>query len=201
MAEADSLVTNRVILPSPYPALPATWAVWSTSGSVLTYLALEARAHGRNETYQEWIERAVAWHRERIAAGADVDPMALVQALYYAERWHEAQDYLQTIYQSDSGNVEYLGFSSVLAVRLGELERAASLDRELASCDARELRGANLVWRARIAALRGEERRAVELLHRAQRNGWPFNIWHHVELDFVPLADYPAFQDFLAPEG
>ncbi len=200
-SEADALVANRVILPSPYPGLPATVAVWSSSGSVLTYLALEARAHGRSEAYHAWIERAIAWHRERLAEGADVDPMALVQALYYAECWQEAWDYLQTRSGSDSGDVEHVGLRAVLAVRLGEPDRAASLDRELASLDTRELRGANLLWRARIAALLGEKRRAVELLHRAQSNGWPFNIWHHVELDFAPLADYQPFQQFLAPDG
>ncbi|UCG87915.1 MAG: hypothetical protein JSW71_05055 [Gemmatimonadota bacterium] len=201
MAEADAVVANRVILPSPYPGLPPVWAAWSSSGSVLTYLALEARAHGWSEAYHEWTERSIAWHRERIAEGADVEPMALLQALYYAERWDEAWDYLRTLSASDSADVEHVGFSAVLAVRLGEPDRAASLDRALASLDSRELRGANLVWRARIAALLGEKRRAVELLHQAQSNGWPFNIWHHVELDFAPLADYPPFQEFLAPEG
>jgi tetratricopeptide (TPR) repeat protein len=201
MAEADSLVANWVILPSPYIGLPPVRAVWSSSGSVLTYLALEARAHGRNEAYLDWIERSIAWHREHIAEGADVDPMALVQALYYAGRYEEAEDYLETLSGSDSGNVEQVGFRGVLAVRLGELDLEASLERELASLDARLLSGANLWWRARVAALLGEKRRAVELLHEAQSNGWPFNIWHHVELDFESLADYRPFQEFMAPKG
>jgi len=200
-AGAEALVANRVILPSPYPGLPASSAVWSSSGSVLTYLALEARAHGRSEAYHEWTERSIAWHREHIAEGANVDPMALVQALYYGGLWHEAEDYLETLSPSDSGNVEHLGFRAVLAVRLGAPDRAAVLDRELAALDSRELRGTNLLWRARIAALLGDKQRAVQLLHQARSNGWPFNIWLHVELDFAPLQDYAPFQEFLAPNG
>jgi len=63
------------------------------------------------------------------------------------------------------------------------------------------LSGANLWWRARVAALRGEKRRAVELLHEAQNNGWPLNIWHHVEPDFESLASYQPFREFMAPKG
>jgi DNA-binding SARP family transcriptional activator/tetratricopeptide (TPR) repeat protein/TolB-like protein len=201
MTEADSLVASRVILPAPYPNLPPASAVWSTSGSVLTYLALEARAHGRSEAYREWIERAIEWHRQRIAEGADIDPMGLVRALYYGGRWREAEDYLETLSANDPGNVEYVGLRAVLAARLGELDQEARLDRELALLDTWLLSGANLWWRARIAALLGEKRRAVELLHQAYRNGWPYNIWNHVELDFDTLADYRPFQEFMAPKG
>jgi len=202
MAEAKSLVENQVILPVPYPDLPPITALWPTSGSVLTYLALEARAHGQAEAYRSWIEGAITWHREHMAEGADIDPMGLVQALYYGERWHEAMHHLGGITRSeDSRDVEFLGFSAVLAVHLGEPDRVESLDQALASLDTLELSGANLVWRARIAALQGKKRQAVELLHRAYRTGWPFNIWYHVELDFAPLSDYSPFQEFLAPKG
>lgn len=199
MSEADALLARRVILPAPYPNLPPASAVWSTSGSVLTYLALEARAHGRNDAYRAWSERAIAWHRARLAEGADVDPMGLVRALYYAEQWEQAREYLETLSESDAGGVERIGFRAVLAVRLGEPDRAAMLDQELASLDAAELSGAGLVWRARIAALRGQKRAAVEFLLRAKRSGWPFNIWYHVEPDFASLADYQPFRAFLAP--
>jgi len=200
-SEADSLVANQVILPSPYSGLPPQVAAWSTSGSVLTYLALEARAHGHPEAYEAWIERAIGWHRERIAEGAEVDPLALVRALYYAERWQEASDYLQTLSGGNSASTERLGLNAVLAVRLGNLDQATSLDQQLGLLDTRLLSGANLVWRARVAALRGEQQRAVELLYRAQRSGWPYNIWYHIEPDFASLSDYPSFEEFLAPKG
>lgn len=200
-SEADSFVANQVILASPYSGLPPQVAAWSTSGSVLTYLALEARAHGHPEAYEAWIERAIGWHRERIAEGAEVDPLALVRALYYAERWQEASDYLQTLSGGNSASTERLGLNAVLAVRLGNLDQATSLDQQLGLLDTRLLSGANLVWRARVAALRGEQQRAVELLYRAQRSGWPYNIWYHIEPDFASLRDYPSFEEFLAPKG
>lgn len=202
MAEADGLVENQVILPVPYPELPPISVVWPTAGSLLTYLALEARAHGQADAFRRWVEGAIAWHREQMAEDAGIDPMGLIQALYYGERWDEAVHHLGGITRSeDPRDVESLGFSAVLAVRLGDPDRVESLDQALASLDAFELSGANLVWRARIAALQGQKRRAVELLHRAYRKGWPFNIWYHVEPDFAPLSDYSPFKEFLAPKG
>jgi tetratricopeptide (TPR) repeat protein len=201
VSEADSLMENRLIEPASYPTVPPDLVVWSTSGSVLTYLALEARAHGHQELYRRWIERAVEWHHDRTAEGAHIDAMAMVRALYYAERWAEAQERLDVVSKDDPGNVECLGHFAVLAVRLGDLERARTLDQKLASLNTRALSGANLLWRARVAALLVEGRRAVELLNQAQHNGWSFNIWHHVEPDFESLAGYPAFVEFLTPKG
>jgi tetratricopeptide (TPR) repeat protein/TolB-like protein len=196
--DAQALVSDLVVVPDRYPFLPPAPIELSTSGSLLTYLALEARAHGQARAYNAWSQTAIEWHREVRAEGTEPDPMAFVRALYYGGRWEEALELLQPISHDDVRPMDRLGFEAVLAARLGKPERAKGLARELDALDTLAVSGANLLWRARVSALLGEKRRAVELLQEAEARGSPHTIWHHVELDFVSLAGFPPFQEFLA---
>jgi len=60
-----------------------------------------------------------------------------------------------------------------------------------------------------VAAVRGEEERAVELLGQAMTEGLFAQQWgveypkwdFHIDPDFESLRDYPPFQELIAPRG
>jgi hypothetical protein len=70
--------------------------------------------------------------------------------------------------------------------------------------------GENLYWLASMAAIEGNQRRAIELLREALAQGYgyfrPDNLEHsdfslHCEMNFESLRDDPDFQELIRPKG
>jgi hypothetical protein len=68
----------------------------------------------------------------------------------------------------DRADAQVEGRLATLAIRLGDAVEAARLDAALAAYYETYLHGRHLVWRAHLAAMRGDAEAAVDLL----RGGW-----------------------------
>jgi hypothetical protein len=64
------------------------------------------------------------------------------------------------------------------------------------------MNGANVLWRAKIAAAMGDYDQAVALLRESFHLGVPpGRMTLHFDYDVADLRDYPAFQELLRPKG
>jgi DNA-binding SARP family transcriptional activator/TolB-like protein len=121
-----------------------------------------------------------------------------VDLLYEAGRWADArQRYAQVLgrYPSDIESLTGVGAS---AARLGDRSEAARVDEQLAHWAQPFALGRNTYGRARIAAVLGDSAKAVALLERCFREGYPeVSIWErhvHSERDFGGWSAYAPFR-------
>jgi len=126
------------------------------------------------------------------------------RTLYYLERWREARSIFAELYSEiPEVNTNYavgvLGQLGVVAAHLGEREEALRISDELVAREIPGYLGWNTAWRAAIAAILGEEERAVNLLRQSYRDGHPYGIWTDYYLDLENLWDHPGFQEFVRP--
>jgi hypothetical protein len=93
------------------------------------------------------------------------------------------------------------GRLATLAARLGDNAETVRLDAALAAREEPYLHGEHLVWRARLAARRGEADAALDLLRAAFAAG----RWSRIDLrahpDFEPIRRSRAWQTFMRPAG
>ena len=182
---------------------------------------LEMRAHGYPEAGADALDRAAEWYRARTVNQASSGPgrWRLARALYAAGRWEEAREEFSALsadelmgdsrLMSHNIDVSLMGYRATLAARLGDHDIAVRIDEELAGLSRAYLWGHATYWRAAVAAVRGEEERAVELLGQAVTEGLFAQPWgaeypkwdFHIDPDFESLRDYPPFQELIAPRG
>jgi DNA-binding SARP family transcriptional activator len=91
------------------------------------------------------------------------------------------------------------GFLGLLAARRRDQAGIDRADQYYASRGGRAAPWATH-WRARIAAVAGEEARAVEFLRQAFRMGWAY-WWQQSQFDYQSLRGYPPFEEFMRPKG
>jgi hypothetical protein len=98
-------------------------------------------------------------------------------------------------------NAQYLGHIGAIAARLGDSVTARTMfDRLVATDRFQSLPGQeSRVFRARIAALRGDRAEAMRLLASAYGPDGTMDL--HEEIDFDGMKDYPPFQEFVRPKG
>jgi tetratricopeptide (TPR) repeat protein len=183
-------------------ALPAQGG-W-TAGSVMSAAGTELRAHGHHEAATEVFERAIDWYRSRAQEQAETAAYrySLAEMLCEAERWQEAHTLIQELVEEFPGSWHYLGRLGVLAVRLENTQQALRIDEELRTLDQPYSFGWPSYWRAKIAAVRGERDRAVDLLNAAVAKGhfWTGRLYH-TDKDLESLRGHPAFEQLLQPKG
>jgi tetratricopeptide (TPR) repeat protein/tRNA A-37 threonylcarbamoyl transferase component Bud32/TolB-like protein len=166
---------------------------------VAVVTAQELRSHGHREAANTVLDRTIA--RFRSGAAEDADAYTLGRALYLRERWADARAVFDSLHRAQPQNVDYLGYLSATYARLGDRERAATLDSQLASVNQPYVRGSHTRWRAQVAAVLGDRERAVRLLRQAADEDIPVGIELHAEIDFEALLEYPPFQAFIRPKG
>jgi len=166
---------------------------------VAVVTAQELRGHGHREAANTVLDRTIA--RFRSGATEDADAYTLGRALYLRERWADARAVFDSLHRAQPQNIDYLGYLSATYARLGDRERAATLDSKLASMNQPYIRGLHTRWRAQVAAVLGDRERAMRLLRQAADEDIPVGIELHAEIDFEALRDYPPFQAFIRPKG
>jgi DNA-binding SARP family transcriptional activator/TolB-like protein len=163
--------------------------------------ASELRAHGHLEAYRASMDRALTWFESHPVEGIPSGDRGFneAQTLYWAERWPEAHSLLEMLVTEYPDRLDLLGSLGVTEARLGNREVALRISTDLASLDRPYLFGTHTRWRARIAAVLGDREDAVRLLREAFRDGLPYSIRLHRDIDFESLHDYPPFHDLLTP--
>ncbi len=182
-------------------ALPPRPGVNSV-GATMAGAAMEHRAHGHPQAAHEVFQRAINWYESR-----PPDERAETShrkwygiALYEAERWDEAASVFGALAQEFPDSVAFRGALGVIAARRGDRELALRTSEWLQGVDQPYLSGSHTFIRARIAAVLGEQERAVALLREAAVQGSPRFLLHPA-IDLTSLRDYPPFQELMRPKG
>jgi tetratricopeptide (TPR) repeat protein len=175
-------------------------------GRRLANVGLALRLFGEESTGADLLHRAVAWWETQPPRVTNVGRQRYLQmeTLYAAQQWEEALSHLQGLLAERPEDLEGLGYLGLIAARQGNRVRADSV---VALLEARGSAGNEVLptyYRARIAAVLGEQVEAVQLLRRAIDAGYlffgsPFDQF--TRWDFVPLSEYRPYQDLSEPKG
>jgi tetratricopeptide (TPR) repeat protein len=162
-------------------------------------MALELQAHGYPEAARRVRERIIAWYGPAIndATRDDTPCMAAYfSVFYYTGRWDAARAGYEHRLAEDSTSIKAHAALGALAVRRGDKAEADRMEAWLAAHEgARTTRA-----RARMAALRGDRQRAVDLLREAFEQRLAGRMFLHLDPDFASLRDFPAYRELLGPE-
>jgi tetratricopeptide (TPR) repeat protein len=161
--------------------------------------ALELQAHGHPEAAQRVRERIIAWYGKAIndATRDDFPCMAAYfSVFYYAGRWDAARAGYEHLLAEDSTSIKAHAALGALAVRRGDKAEADRMEAWLVA------RGGPVPTRARarMAALRGDRQRAVDLLRDAFEQRIGGRMFLHLDPDFKSLRDFPPYRELLGPE-
>ena len=121
--------------------------------------------------------------------------------MYLDEQWEEAESYFEQLSAENPQNQDYFGYVGVSAARLGEREKANRIFKELYNKDKPYLFGSNLHWCARIAAVLGEKKRAVDLLREAYGRGYGYGMHELLIMDFESMRGYKPYIELMRPKG
>ncbi len=186
----------------------------SLPGRLMLEAAAELRGHGRADEARAMAARAV----ERVLAlpdgkrGPD-ERKDLAVALLAAERWKEALPLLATVANEQPREaVKWKGLRGLAALRSGDEATANRIDEELRRLERPYLFGEHFLYRAALAAARGEKARSVDLLRQALAAGYlgessntslasGASFWAHRAIELAPLIGYPPFEELVKPKG
>ena len=175
-----------------YSATPA-WIAW--------WVGCELAVHGDTIASRQAAQRAVAWYRSRRPDERATFEERLVAAwsLDMAGAPTDAEPVARELLLEDSSNVDVVGELATLAAEREDTVRADSLDRWLAIQPVARVGWSALVYRARLAVLRGFPDSAVARTREALDAGaWPG--WIHLDPAFVPLRKRRDFVALTAPK-
>ena len=119
--------------------------------------------------------------------------------MYLAGRWEEAQGLIEKLEESLPDDIDCRGLIGVIAARRDDRDLALRIMGELRNEDRPHMRGDHLNWCARVAALLGERKQAVELLREAIGQGQILLL--HTIVEYESLRGYPPFEEVVRPEG
>jgi tetratricopeptide (TPR) repeat protein len=170
VAEIDSVLAADAALP------PTTY--WS-QGAAMVVGGEELRAHGRLNEGQGLLIRAILWLEGQRTAHPESDAHRfwLADARYALGEWAEAERLFTELAEESPGgleNLQYRGSAAAAAAHRGD----ARAEERLGPATPRE-RGEHTMYRARIAAIRGESVRAAALFGDAVRDGVDGLAWVH----------------------
>jgi serine/threonine-protein kinase len=164
-------------------------------------VALELRAHGHPEAAQRVLEQVIAWYGADGINDATRDDFPCshlhFSVFYYGGRWDEARAGYEHLLAGDSTSLKAHAALGALAVHRGDLAEANRMDAWLAG----RSHSADATYsRARLAALRGDAERAVELLRQAFDQGLRHRMYLHLDPDFESLRHYAPYSTLIHPK-
>jgi len=159
--------------------------------------------YGHTEAARHLADRVISWLEERPdEERSTADHRAVYGwALYDYGRIDEAWTVFDSLVDDDPGNVVYRGSRGFLAAVGGDSAQARTDAEWLAALDRPYTRGGNTYWRGVIAGALGERDEAVRLLRQAFSEGLEYGWYLTWYSEFLPLRDYPPFQELIRPKG
>jgi tetratricopeptide (TPR) repeat protein len=191
--ELDSLLTECL-------QLPAAVNSRRPLGSILLWAEDELRAHRHAQAAAAVNARLMVWLAERPPEEVKLPSTRELraEALGNAGRWPDAAVLLDSLASEDPENIAYLGMRGLAAARLGDTTGARRWDDRLVSLSNGDP-GSVAAYRARIAAVRGDRERAVNLLRDAFSRGMRTNALDHADPALESLRGYPAYEELRRP--
>jgi hypothetical protein len=167
--------------------LALVWAMPPDSASrrsAPAFVALETGweylAHHQEERARSMFQKAVGWYVARPAAEQSRWIPDRAEALLLSGRLGEARRIYDSLTRVAPDNDSYHGMLGVTALLLGDSARMREVDTHLSATMQDLLRQrARLVWRGRLAALRGDCDAAVGLFRTAWQRGREGEVVHH----------------------
>jgi tetratricopeptide (TPR) repeat protein len=195
LAECESLPPQSGLI----PALPPLRGL--NPGFIMVESGLELWAHGHAAESRAILDRAIAWYRSRLQSEprSQLLQEGLGRALYAARRWDDAGEAFNVLAQQDPNILGYQGYLALIAARQGRRSDALAAGARLAKVNDRFLFGRATLWRARLAAQLGDRDVAISLLRQSLRDGVPFGMEIHHDIDLEPLRDAKSFRELLNP--
>lgn len=185
--------------------------------------AIVLRAYGYEMQAQNLADAAVALVQH--SAVSDSTSFGyrsrLADALAIAERWEEAHAIYSELRSQMSrsfdpadhihhwmvfgtphdSRVHATGMFGVTAARLGDRAAGAAARDSLEKIDLPFSYAVTTIWRAKIAAVLGDNEEALRLLRKALREGAQYGVWLYVDPSLDSLRTYPPFREMLQPRG
>jgi tRNA A-37 threonylcarbamoyl transferase component Bud32/TolB-like protein len=160
----------------------------------------EFRAHEYPALADSVLAQAVERYQNNTADAQSDD---LQRGLHEAQgNWEEARHIAVRLGPGPSfrDSLNFTGRLGVLDARIGNRDAALATSRELQALTSPYMLGRGTIWRARIAAVLGEQADAVNLLRQAFDEGlWP-TIALHRDRDLESLRHLPSYQAIVRPQ-
>lgn len=174
-----------------------------TPSLLLRHAGRELLAHGSRSEGEVFLRRSLEWDLER-PSDEPAYRFRLSYSHYLLGEWDEAQRFLHQLATEYPDNIAVQGRLGTLAAHTGDTAEARRISQWMADLDRPWMFGNNTYWRAAIASLLGDPEEAVRLLQQTWREGGvELQVFHlvHLDPDFDPIRDHPAFQEFVRPKG
>lgn len=175
------------------------------AGWVMEQVALELAAHGDSARGRDAMARAARWFATASRASA---PLPFAQGITHARildalgRGEEARAEAEALVRRDSTSIDARGTLGIIAARSGDLASAATIDQWLAARPHRFPLGLPVLYRAQIAAARGDSAAAIALLGLLPHAVHPLDVLHfHVDPALAVLRASAVMQRWLVPRG
>lgn len=158
-------------------------------------LISELRFHGRSAEAEALTSELLDWLQRRPAGErrAEWNRRIVAYVLSDMGRCAEARRLSDSLAVGDT-SVAGMTQAGIVAARCGDGAQADSLSTVLGDLERPYLRGDNMLGRARIAAVQGKKREAVQLILDALAQGQPYNNHFHYVGEFADLRDFEPFR-------
>ena len=173
----------------------------ATPGWVMWQIALELGAHDAAGAARVAAERAAAWFDAHDSVSSERVAPRLIRArvLEFLGRLDEARQLLDALVILDSTSIDVRGTRGVVAMRQGDTATARATERWLQRAGGFPP-GLPGLYRAQIAAVGGEEARALALLDNLPHQVHPLDILHfHIDPAFHALRRTGALRRWVVP--
>jgi tetratricopeptide (TPR) repeat protein len=167
---------------------------------LLRTAALELRVHGYRDAADDLLRQSLARDLARPGIGPGY-PYSLARTYILLGDLAAADVLLHALAEQWPDDVTVQGALGTVAARRGDSDTARRIDEWLAAVEQPYSRGRHTLWRARIAAVLGDNTEAIELLRRAWTEG--AYVWApaHTEPDLYRLQADVRFREFIRPRG
>jgi tRNA A-37 threonylcarbamoyl transferase component Bud32/tetratricopeptide (TPR) repeat protein len=192
--DVQRVLDNAMAMPGDVKTTPDM--AWYTAAS-------ELRAHGFAAGARAVIARAIQWYGELPESEGEHEwaQAGHARILYAAGQWAAADALFVRLAAAHPDNVEYRGYRGLVAARVGDRDAAEQVSAMLARVRQPYGYGKATLWRAKIAAVRGDTEQAMALLVEAAAQGQPIEPDFHADMDLESLRAYPPFRSWAAPRS
>jgi tetratricopeptide (TPR) repeat protein len=165
-------------------------------------VAEELWAHGHAEAARQLWGLTLEWCEIHEAAGplGVGDRLGRVRSLYALGRYDDAMRAARLLHDTMPEDIAVLGLLGRIAARQGDSTTAAEFLGRLEQLGERPYQFGRPGYQAAlIAAVMGDDQRALELLRRAKAQGLAYGHWMRREMDLEELRGTRAFEALVRP--